>query len=150
MPTYYQWDLDILAVSWTIFDGVVTLFTLKVSSKCLYTQPSYILSGNSSKLCMLAYYHMEICISFQHFWKSCPFWPTIFHKQKLCKCNSPYILNKESLKRTLQTWFLFIYKSFGLFVSEEKIFIILLPTKNRNFPFWTFTFRIFVVSKKRL
>ena len=131
MLTYYHTE-----IWWTIFDGVVTLFTLNVSSKCLYTQPSYILSGYCSKLCMLADYHIEICISFQHFWKSCcPFWPTIFHKQKGCKCNSSYILNKESLKRTSQTWFLFIYKSFRLFVSEENIFIILLPTKNRNCPF---------------
>ena len=49
-----------------IFEGNIDIFQLKYFiKKILHATPSAFLNWNYSKLCMFAYYHVNICISLQ-------------------------------------------------------------------------------------
>ena len=78
---YYVWERRMLFV-----------LSVCTSQNCT-CKSSYILNGNSLKLCMLSFYHMKNCISLQHFdWIHVFFegviaiWPRIFpyHHMEIC------------------------------------------------------------------
>ena len=62
MLAYMDIQIALLLVDQTIFVWVIALFKMEYFIKRFVHNFSYILNKNSFKLCMLAYYHMEICM----------------------------------------------------------------------------------------
>ena len=128
------------------------VFVLYVTKVCM-CKSFCILNVNSSKLCMLAYYHMVTAVWSDYFWRSyCPFWeyfinffyPLLLHfKWKLLKTLHSCLWAYQDLHILRAVWLDNFWKSycpFWLRIFHQKEFWM-----GRQFFVWKITFDLILV-----
>jgi len=116
----YLFTIPLQQFSWTIFERKHLPFSLWIFHQKVCMHNFYIWNGNTSKLCMFAYYRMKHCILLlQLDWtmfdrKYLPFSLTIFH-QRVCMHNSSYTLNGNTSKLCMLTYL--PYEDFHIITS---------------------------------